>query len=108
MFIVYVFIFLHEKVANGFEILLETQDSDVHDKVAHGYEVLLETQDSDVEVVLDIQMVCLKCILNFGLQKSLGLFSFPFWANGLWYDFTNMKEIQMSVDKCIIIILVRM
>ena len=70
---------------------------DVDEQVAHGYEVLLETQDSDVEVVLDIQMVCLKCFSNFSLRKSVVLFSFPFWANGLWYELTNMKEIRCQM-----------
>ena len=41
---------------------------DVDEQVAHEFEILLETQDSDVEVVLDIQMVCLKLFSNFGFQ----------------------------------------
>ena len=41
---------------------------DVDEQEAHEFEILLETQDSDVEVVLDIQMVCLKLFSNFGFQ----------------------------------------
>ena len=40
----------------------------VDEQVAHEFEILNETQDSDVEVVLDIQMVCLKLFSNFGFQ----------------------------------------
>ena len=47
-FMRYVFIFLHEELAY--------------------VEILLETQDRDVEVLLDIQMLCLKLFSNFGLQ----------------------------------------
>ena len=39
----------------------------LHEGVAYAG-ILLGTQDLDVEVVLDIQMLFLKLVLNFGLQ----------------------------------------